>query len=150
MCPAWYGPVRQPAVVHMGRPLAHVLGQQAAGISTVATTTATATSHLLLLFCIEHLLLLLVVLVMVMVPDEPAGQGHARSRNEMPQPAAELPLRQQVVGSQHGDAPGGAEGRQQQFVVQQQQQQRVVVPVVRVHGNPLFSASTAHKSGDGV
>lgn len=147
VCPAGHSQL-QPAVLHS------IAGSEselvAIGKGLAAAGSDAATSHLLLLFVIEHLLMLAVVLVMVLVPDEPAGQS---SRQPVPQLAAVTggpppELEKQCQNPQQA-VPAGVDpagGSAPQAAATQADIAQVAVPV-RVHGNPLFTTSTARQSG---
>jgi hypothetical protein len=120
------------------------------GFSTQGSSSA-ATSHLLLLFALEHLVLLLVVLVWKLIPDAPS------SRSSMPAPTELMTPSAAPVGTAKAYKPAQQQGTirasTKQTGVAVQKQQQLVVPVVAsegapvsVHGNPLFSQSTARKS----
>jgi len=141
ICPAGHAQL-QPAVLHS---IAGSESEMAIGEVLAAAGSEAATSHLLLLFVIEHFLMLAVVLVMVLVPDEPAGQS---SRQPVPQltsvTGGSLPEEQmQCQDPQHAvqaGVPAPQAAATQAGVAQ-------VAAPVRVHGNPLFTTSTARQSG---
>lgn len=163
VCPVGH-PTLQPPALHAA-PAGSGVGSMFAHAGVGAESSA-ATSHMLLLFGLEHLVLLLVVLVLKLVPDEPGTHGSrqapaelkalpaasastartARTVSAQPQLQQKQPLLQRQVPTMVSAQP----------VVQQLQQQPVrnvavteethLAPLVSMHGNPLFSQSTAHKS----
>jgi hypothetical protein len=115
---------------------------------------------MLLLFALEHVMLLLVVLVLVLVPDEPAGStgSSTHQARHFPASSPSLTLQQQQQHTAGADGPhsnvrvklaavesqprlvsGGGQG------AGEAEPQAIPVPV-SVHGNPLFTVSTARKS----
>lgn len=151
VCPAGH-PVLQPPALHAATAGAGVFSaQQLEGFSTQSSSSA-ATSHLLLLFALEHLVLLLVVLVWKLIPDAPSS-----SRGSRPAPTELMDPPSAPLAAPRGFNPAQQQGTvrastHQPGVVLQQQQQ-LGVPVVAaegasvsVHGNPLFTQSTARKS----
>jgi hypothetical protein len=117
---------------------------------------------MLLLFGLEHLVLLLVVLVLKLVPDEPGTHGSrqapaelkalpaasgstastARTVSAHPQLQQEPLLQQQVPTLVTTQAVGQQQPARNLAVTEGTH----LAPVVSVHGNALFSQSTARKS----
>lgn len=152
VCPAGH-PVLQPPALHAATAGAGVTSaQELEGFSTQSSSTA-ATSHLLLLFALEHLVLLLVVLVWKLIPDAPSS-----SRGSRPAPTELMAPSSAPLAAPKGFNPAQQQGAVSRASTQQpgvvlQQQPQLAVPVVAaegasvsVHGNPLFTQSTARKS----
>lgn len=152
--------LQQPRALHAATVAAGDIKSWDAG--SVNTDGNAATSHMLLLFALEHVVLLLVVLVLKLVPDEPGSQGSRPAPAEL----AALP----AAASAHTSVAGTAAAQQQPVLRPQVvtrvstqpgavSQQRAIPAVVQaephmaqtavpvsVHGNPLFTQSTAQKS----
>lgn len=156
VCPAGHTTM-QPPKLHTaawGQQARQQFGALGGGIGH----TDAAATHMLLLFALEHVMLLLVVLVLVLVPDEPAGSTGSSTLQSRPFPASSANLTPQPQQQQHTAGADGPQSNVRVKLAAVESQPRVLsggeqgaaaaqpAAPVSVHGNPLFTVSTARKS----